>query len=135
MIVNSFYLVCIVLLPAEADAPLVAPTTFQRFQSGARKCGQVSQPSSIVQHTQLPQRPSLHRVIQPPREPAIPEALSLFAGEACNHRPKLRCSPEGVNFTASHSAQRWAARGKGGGPTLGELHRQEGHLREGRGHN
>ena len=109
MIVYNFNLVCIVPLPAEADAPLVidpnaplaAATALQRFQSGAGKYCQVSQSLGVVQHTQLPQSYSLHGVIQPPREPAMPKALSLFAGKAGNHRPKLRCSPERVNFTAA----------------------------------
>lgn len=106
MIVNNFDLVRIVLLPAEADAPLVvnpnaplaAAAAFQSFQPRAGECSQVSQPPGIVQHTQLPQCYSLHGVIQSPGESAMPEALGLFAGEACNHRLKLRCSPEGVNF-------------------------------------
>ena len=105
MIINNFNLVCIVFLPAEADAPLVidpnaplaAAAAFERLQTGAGKRGQISQPLGMVQHTQLPQCYSLHGVIQSPREAAMPEALGLFAGKACNHRPKLRCSPQGVN--------------------------------------
>ena len=106
MIVNNFNLVRIVLLPAEADAPLVidpnaqlaAAAPFESFQTGAGECGQVSQPLGIVQHTQLPQCYSLHTVIQSPRESAMPEALGLFAGKARNHRPKLRCGLRGVNL-------------------------------------
>jgi hypothetical protein len=108
MIVNYFNLVRIVFLPAEADAPLVvdpnAPlattAAFERLQSVAGKCGQVSQPLGIVQHTQFAQCYSLHGVIQPPRESAMPEALGFFAGKACNHWPKLRRSLEGVNSAA-----------------------------------
>jgi hypothetical protein len=108
MIVYNFNLVCIVPLPAEADAPLdidpnaplAAAIALERFQSSAGKYNQIAQSSGVVQHTQLPQSYSLHGVIQPSREPAMPKALSLFAGKAGNHRPKLRCCPERVNFTA-----------------------------------
>ena len=105
MIINNFNLVRIVFLPAEADAPLVidpnaplaATAAFEGLQSGAGKCGQIPQPLGIVQHTQLPQCYSLHGVIQSPREAAMPDTFGLFAGKACNHRPKLRRSPPGVN--------------------------------------
>lgn len=108
MIINNFNLVRIVFLPAEADtplgidpnAPLAAPTAFERFQSSARKCSQVSQPLGIVQHAQLSQCYRLHRVIQSPRESAMPETLCLFAGKACDHRTKLSCSLQAVNSAA-----------------------------------
>jgi hypothetical protein len=71
MIVNNFNMVRIVFLPAEADAPLVidpnaplaAAAAFERFQSGAGKSSQISQPLGIMQHTQFPQCHSLHGVI------------------------------------------------------------------------
>jgi hypothetical protein len=105
MIINNFNLVRIALLPTEADTPLVidpnaplaAAAAFERLQSGAGKCGQIPQPLGIVQHSQLPQRYSLHGVIQSPREAAMPDTLGLFAGKARNHRPKLKCSLPGVN--------------------------------------
>ena len=71
MIVDNFNLMRVVFLPAEAEAPLIvdpyaplaAPAAFEGLQTAAGKCGQVPQPSGIVQHTQLPQRYNLHNVI------------------------------------------------------------------------
>ena len=89
------------------NAPLAAAAASKRLQTSAGKCGQVSQPLGIVQHTQLPQCYSLRSVIQSPREPAMPEALGLFAGKTRNHRPKLRRSLRGVN--SASLSQRWTA--------------------------
>ena len=99
------YVVGVVILPAEADAPLLIDAdaelsfavSFECFETVRRRDAEVVEVTRLVQHRKLVQSPLLNLGRQFSRVQRGPQPFRLFIAKAFDHIPQPTVFPFGVN--------------------------------------